>query len=105
MKPLSCATVILLCGLFVATAAGPAVADSHDEEAHTSSSPKLDLNKATQLDIARDINPLLGKDVCHVITRDRAARGPYKSLDDLARIKKITEEDVMKLLDAACVDC
>ena len=104
MKPLSCATVILLCGLFVATAAGPAVADSHDEEAQTSSS-KLDLNKATQLDIARDINPLLGKDVCHVITRDRAARGPYKSLDDLARIKKITKEDVKKLRDAVCVDC
>ena len=105
MKPLSCATVILLCGLFVATAAGPAVADSHEQAPPAAAASKLDLNKATQRDIARDINPLLGKDVCHVITRDRAARGPYKSLDDLTRIKKITKEDVMKLLDAVCVDC
>lgn len=104
MKPLSCATVILLCGLFVAAAAGPAVADSHEKEAQASSS-KLDLNKATQRDIARKINPVIGKDVCHVITRDRVARGPYKSLDDLTRIKKITKEDVKKLRDAVCVDC
>lgn len=104
MKPLYGAMVLIFCGLVIAAPAGTASAASH-EEAQPPSSSKLNLNKATQIDIAKQINPVLGKDVCHVITRDRAARGPYKSLDDLARIKKITKEDVKKLRDAACVDC
>ena len=101
MKTLYFAAVMLISGLFIAAVAGPTVAEWHEK----AQLPKLDINKATQRDIAIRINPVLGKDVCHVITGDRRERGPYKSLEELARVQKITEEDVEKLRDTVCVDC
>ncbi len=101
MKTLYFPAVILISCLFIAAAAGPTVAGWHEK----AQPPKLDINKATQRDIAIKINPILGKDVCHVITGDRRERGPYKSLEELARVQKITEEDVEKLRDTVCVDC
>lgn len=101
MKTLYFAAVILISGLFIAAAAGPTVAEWHER----AQPPKLDINKATQRDIAIKINPVLGKDVCHAITGDRRERGPYKSLEELARVQKITNEDVEKLRDTVCVDC
>ena len=95
------ATAFLIAGLFVAVQASPAVADWHEK----AQPPKLDINKATQRDIAVQINPVIGKDVCHVITRDRMEKGPYKSLEDLARIEKITKQDVEKLRNRVCVNC
>ncbi|MFQ5893207.1 MAG: ComEA family DNA-binding protein [Nitrospinota bacterium] len=102
MKPPSVATALLIGGLFIAAASSPAVASQH-EKAQLAS--RLDINKATQQDIARHLNPVLGKDVCHVITLDRAEKGPYKSLEDLTRIEKITKDDVEKLRETVCVDC
>ncbi len=101
MKTLYFAAVILISGLFIAAAAGPTVAEYHEK----AQPPKLDINKATQRDIAIKINPVLGKDVCHAITGDRREGGPYKSLEELARVQKITKEDVEKLRDTVCVDC
>jgi len=101
MKTLYFAAVILISGLFISAVAGPTVAEWHEK----AQPPKLDINKATQRDIAIRINPVLGKDVCHVITGDRRERGPYKSLEELARVQKITKEDVEKLRYTVCVDC
>ena len=84
MKTLYFGAVILISGLFIAAAAGPTVAEYHEKV----QPPKLDINKATQRDIAIKINPILGKDVCHAITGDRRDGGLTRAWGSSPACKK-----------------
>lgn len=53
---------------------------------------KLDINTASMGDIAKNLNPIAGKDLCHVITQHRQEKGQFESIEALKEIKEIDEK-------------
>ncbi len=68
-------------------------------------SKKLNINEASQLQIGMSLNPVVGKDICHVTTAYRRAHGPFKTIQDLKKVPKIGEKEFARLQDRICVDC
>ena len=66
---------------------------------------KLNINEASQLQIGRSLNPVVGKDICHVTTGYRRTYGPFKTIEDLKKVPKIGEKEFAQLQDLICVDC
>ena len=68
-------------------------------------SKKLNINEASQLQIGMSLNPVVGKDICHVTTAYRRTHGPFKTIEDLKKVPKIGEKEFAQLQDRICVDC
>lgn len=68
-------------------------------------STKLNINEASQRQIGMELNPVVGKDICHVTTAYRRTQGPFKSIDDIKKVPKIGEKEFARLKDRICVDC
>ncbi len=66
---------------------------------------KLNINEASQLQIGRSLNPVVGKDICHVTTGYRRTYGPFKTIEDLKKVPTIGEKEFARLQNLICVDC
>jgi len=56
---------------------------------------ELDLNAATEKDLAR--LPAMGPALAHAVFQDRAAHGPYAAVSDLSRVKGIGQRRLKEL--------
>jgi DNA uptake protein ComE-like DNA-binding protein len=61
--------------------------------------------KALQLQIGMYLNPVVGKDICHVTTAYRRTQGPFKSIEDIKKVPKIGDKEFALIQDKICVDC
>ena len=68
-------------------------------------SKKLNINEASQLEIGRYLNPVVGKNICHVTTAYRSTQGPFKTIEDIKQVPKIGTQEFSLLQDRICVDC
>ena len=68
-------------------------------------SKKLNINEASQLQIGMSLNPVVGKDICHVTTGYRRKYGAFKTIEDIKRVPKIGDKEFALLKDKICVDC
>ncbi len=71
----------------------------------TEPSKKLNINKASQLQIGMSLNPVVGKDICHVTTGYRRMYGAFKTIEDIKRVPKIGDKEFALIKDKICVDC
>lgn len=88
-----------------AAALAPAAPPRRVDAAGTSSEPgaRVDVNRA---DAAALVTlPRIGPALAQRILDERARRGPFRSLDDLRRVRGIGEKTVAELAPFACVDC
>ena len=68
-------------------------------------SKKLNINEASQLQIGMSLNPVVGKDICHVTTGYRRRHGAFKSIEDIKKVPKIGDKEFALIKDKICVDC
>ncbi len=68
-------------------------------------SKKLNINEASQLQIGMSLNPVVGKDICHVTTGYRRMHGAFKTIEDIKKVPKIGDKEFALIKDKICVDC